>query len=90
MSDNQDGKDFQSIIDLLLAETMMLLLFKLGLKSTPYSYGKEEHTCDEDGQEDIDICRGCGEHASFCSECGESSCCGTRASQPDDGWEGDR
>jgi hypothetical protein len=35
-----------------------------------------EHECDEKGQEDIDLCRECGEHASFCSVCSGSNCCG--------------
>ncbi len=36
-----------------------------------------EHECDEDGSPDCDICGSCREHASFCSECNESNCCGT-------------
>ncbi len=36
---------------------------------------EDDHECDEDGEPDIDICRSCGEHAGFCSECGASSCC---------------
>jgi len=37
---------------------------------------REDHTCDEEGIPDCDICADCKEHASFCSECGESNCCG--------------
>lgn len=37
---------------------------------------KDEHECDENGQPDVDICSMCKEHASFCSECRESNCCG--------------
>lgn len=27
---------------------------------------------------DCDICPECGDHASFCEDCGESDCCGAR------------
>jgi hypothetical protein len=36
----------------------------------------DEHECDTEGSVDIDVCQDCGEHASFCSECGLSDCCG--------------
>lgn len=26
-----------------------------------------EHECDAEGSVDIDICKGCGDHAGFCS-----------------------
>jgi len=40
-----------------------------------------EHEC-EFIEKDIDICRGCGEHAAFCEDCG-SECCGESAYMPD-------
>jgi predicted RNA-binding Zn-ribbon protein involved in translation (DUF1610 family) len=43
----------------------------------------EQHECDENGHPDIDICRGCKEHAGFCSVCGLSTCCGEPAYRPD-------
>jgi membrane protease subunit (stomatin/prohibitin family) len=48
-----------------------------------------EHECDQDGKADIDFCTECGDHASFCSECGLSSCCGVGSYDPD-GYEGER
>ncbi len=36
----------------------------------------QEHECDEDHEPDVDICASCKEHASFCSKCNESNCCG--------------
>ncbi len=42
-----------------------------------------EHECDEDQQNDIDICRECGEHAGFCSVCDLSNCCGSYPHMPE-------
>ncbi len=38
--------------------------------------GRCETSCDEDGTPDCDLCSRCKEHASFCSKCGQSGCCG--------------
>lgn len=35
-----------------------------------------DHECDEDGETEMSICRGCHDHASFCSICMLSGCCG--------------
>jgi hypothetical protein len=43
----------------------------------------EEHECDSEGSSDIDICRGCGEHAGFCSICEVSDCCGEYPYMPE-------
>lgn len=37
-----------------------------------------EHDCDHDGEVDSDICLGCKDHSTFCSQCGLSACCGVR------------
>lgn len=42
-----------------------------------------DHECDESASPDIDLCRACGEHASYCSQCGLSNCCGSRPYMPD-------
>lgn len=42
----------------------------------PEPVDRDEHECNEAGSPDIDLCSDCKEHASFCSECGLSSCCG--------------
>ena len=55
----------------------------IGVKAE--DFGKGEHECDEDGRVDIDICSECGEHAGFCSVCGQSSCCGSGSYQTDVG-----
>jgi len=47
----------------------------------PRKEPEEDHEC-EFKEVDFDICRGCGEHAEFCEECG-SNCCGEPAAMPD-------
>ena len=42
-----------------------------------------EHECDTDGSVDVDLCTDCKDHASFCSVCGLSSCCGAGAYDTD-------
>lgn len=39
----------------------------------------EEHECDDERSPDVDICADCREHASFCSICETSGCCGAWA-----------
>lgn len=36
-----------------------------------------EHECDYGRDLDCNLCRSCGEHSSFCEDCGESECCGS-------------
>ena len=56
---------------------MVLYLFKQNEEREEEFFDDEEdHECDEHGDSDIDICDCCRDHASFCSECGLSNCCG--------------
>jgi hypothetical protein len=41
-----------------------------------YDPEADEHECDSDSEPDCDICAGCRDHATFCSICGLSNCCG--------------
>jgi hypothetical protein len=67
-------------------------------KANPFAYkarenkpepAELEHACDEDGTPDSDICANCKDHASFCSECGLSNCCGCPAYRMDEDGERD-
>ncbi len=45
--------------------------------------------CDTDGSVDIDLCTDCKDHASFCSVCGLSACCGAGQVNTDFDFERD-
>jgi hypothetical protein len=46
------------------------------IEPRPEPIENDEHECDDAGEPDIQICRDCKDHASFCSDCGLSGCCG--------------
>lgn len=42
-----------------------------------------DHECKIFTQIDIDICSECGEHSSYCEDCGLNECCGVEESYYD-------